>query len=1029
MTPFLQRLASAFVADGPEKLIDCCFVFPNKRSGTFFRHYLRLQARGVHFVEPEVTTVSDFISGLSDYVEASRYDLLFTLYTNYRRIAAEAGAGEPDDFDRFVFWGDMLVSDFNDVDRYMASPASLFRNVSDLKEISSDFLTDEQREVISRYWEIDLPPSDPERFWNHLNSDGTRRTTRDSFLRLWEILLPLYEATTADLGRRGLCFSGRQYREVAEKLRRADAGDLPWKQVIFVGFNVLSTSELTIFERLRDLGVGDFYWDFDFPEPMRGLSSAGRFLNRYVREFPSRLSLPDDLTPEPPHIEIVSVPSNVGQVKLIGRRLQELVDSGITPGVETAVVLPSENLFIELLHSISPEIEEVNITMGYPLRLTSIASLMRGVMSMHLRAKRVRDRWCYFHEDVTAVLSHYLVKAFADDDAESLRRRIVEERLFLVPADMLTGGEYPALAPLFFPVDDLRSGTPVFDYVIRLIDHIHSTISGVVEADSSAGGDMAVELGFLARYRLAVEQLRTAAESYSVGMLESTFFHLIERAVSSESVNFTGEPLAGLQIMGVLETRALDFERLIIPSMNERIFPRKQFARSFIPNVLRKSYGLSTQEFQESMFAYYFYRLISGARHVTLLYDSRTSGLKGGEMSRYLYQLLYRYPKELLTVRSAAYDVPPLERSEVFSIEKTPEIMEVLDSFLSDGTDGKPQRWLSASSINTYLNCPLEFYLQRVRRVLTQEEMTEYMDESVFGTIVHEVAERSYNRVRGDADEVLITPQILDRLIRERVELERIITSTVNRHFNRLPSQDLREGAPYINLTGLQGEAALLANIIADFIELLFRREKEQPFYFRHGEMKLSTRLPLGDGRSFNITGSIDRVDRVDSPDGGYLRVIDYKTGGDSQDVGDFMTLFDPAGSSKAHNKAVLQLFLYCFAYSAQEHYDGPIKPLLYLFRQLPLKGVEPVTIVPPDDAVEEEPVGKPKGKGGSRKKKTKVAVDDYRDFAAPVMAELQKRLAELFDKNTPFRPNPHQGHCKYCEFKQVCGLAKTRDL
>lgn len=456
---------------------------------------------------------------------------------------------------------------------------------------------------MKQYWGVDLPLGNPESFWSHLNEKGEPRTNRDSFVKLWEILHPLYTAYRKNLADRGLCYSGMQYKEVADRFKLMQAEDFPYKRIIIVGFNVLSTSEIKIFERLRDLGIGDFYWDYDLPDAFKENRSATFFLKKYVRKFRSLYDISLDEVPMP-EIEIISVPSNVGQVKLAGKMLAEMAADGqisdASNAIDTAIVLPSENLFIDLLHSVPESISSVNITMGYPLKLTSIATLMRNITMMHIRAKKVRDTWSFFYEDVKDVLSHPLLKAIASDSCREIISLIDENKMFTIPVDWINGN-FEDLSTVFFPVEDQQSGDSVFEYQCRLVDFIAGRLK---ELDDN--GSAAMELGFLTRYRISLDLLHNAIKKYDIKMKENTFFHLIERTINGESVNFIGEPLKGLQIMGVLETRALDFDNVILLSMNERIFPRKHYTRSFIPDILRRSYGLSTLEFQECIYAYYF---------------------------------------------------------------------------------------------------------------------------------------------------------------------------------------------------------------------------------------------------------------------------------------------------------------------------------------------------------------------------------------------------------------------------------------
>lgn len=987
MASFLERIASAYLENEKNEMIDYCFVFPNKRSGAFFRYFIENNIeKGETFIAPAVTTISDFISEFSEYVLADRYDLLFSLYDSYNKISKDI-----EEFDKFVFWGDMLLNDFNDVDMYMANASELFHNLKNYREISSDYLTDEQKEVINKYWGQQIPLDNADRFWNHIIRDGEPRDNRESFIQLWEILEPLYRLFRNTLEAKGMAYSGMQCREVAQRLKTMSASDIPYRKVVFVGFNVLSISEIKIFERFKDLRVADFYWDYNFPEVIDKNNPASYFIKRYVKIFPSKYDINEGCGTDLPHINIIGIPSNVGQVKYTGNLLKEMISDGritnTNNAINTAVVLPSEDLFIELIHSIPKDITSVNITMGYPLRLTAIASLFRGVMSMHLRAKKIRQNWCFFYEDVADVLANSLLSRFAPEACEALRQYMQKERLFSISADSVAE-RFPELMPVFFPIDDLRSSSEVFTYVKCLIDYISDELKKLHSQSES----LTIEIDFLTRYRQSIDLLQQIAGRYNITMRDGTFFHLIERTISSEAISFVGEPLHGLQIMGVLETRALDFENLVLLSMNERIFPRKHYTKTFIPNILRKSYGMATMEFQECIYAYYFYRMIAGAKNVTLLYDTRTQALNSGDMSRYLYQLCNSYPKDKLDRQMAYFDVPVLEKDETYGVAKTPEIMAKIARYTSEGKD---RRYLSPSSINEYISCPLGFYLRHIEGLKVEDEVVEYMDESTFGTILHQVAELSYKRLKGDSGELLVTTDTLDRLLKENIQLERLVTSSINEHYNKLPSEN--SDGEYMNLTPLYGEAQVISGVMLYFMKLLFKLEKSRtPFYFVEGEHSFQCRLPLNDSVSINLSGIIDRIDRMSD---GTLCIIDYKTGSDDVDVDVFEHLFFPKSDNKSHFKAVLQLFLYCNAYRINEKAEGPIHPMLYRFKKFSTEGLKEVTI-------------------------GKESLTDYRTLNDSFMEGLSSKLLELLNQDIPFLPDPHPMHCKYCKYKAICGQA-----
>lgn len=991
MQSFLSKIAQVYCARESDAMLNYCFIFPNKRSGTFFRKFLAEHTpAGQPMIEPEVTTISDFIAEFSDKIEASRYDLLFTLYNEYNRLTDEI-----EDFDRFVFWGDMLINDFNDVDKYMVDAHELFANVKHLKEINSDYLTDEQKQIINEYWGENLPLGSSERFWTHVTNDGEPHKNRDDFMKLWQVLAPLYDNFRTNLAKRRLCYSGMQYREAADNLKRLTRDDIPYSRVVIVGFNVLSIAEVKIFERLRNLGIADFYWDMNFPEFIRENNSAVHFIKKYIKKFPSRYDLNQEPVTTLPKVEIIGVPSNVGQVKLIGRMLEKMAVDGTVSNpsnaIDTAVVLPSEELFIELLHSLPPVYTSVNITMGYPLKLTPMAALLRNIVSMHLRAKKIRGEWCFFHEDIKDVISHSLLTAIAGKTCEAIKEYLNTNRLFTVSAKDLRE-LFPELSTIFYPVDDLKEAGKVFDYTLTLIQFIDDAL----QLTSDDKERHALEHGFLTRYRQSVEQLARVAAKYDITMKENTFFHLIERTVSGESVNFIGEPLNGLQIMGVLETRALDFDNIIIPSMNERIFPRKHYTRSFIPDLLRRCYGMATIEFQECIYAYYFYRMISRASNVTLLYDARTAGARSSEMSRYLYQLLYLYPDGNVRHRNAFFDIPATGRNKPLEIKKSPDIMRRINRYLASSDE---KRYLSPSSINCYINCPLQFYLQYVCDLYIDDDVVDYMDESTLGTIVHRVAELSYKRCRGDKPEIKITSELLDSLMNEKVELERLITRSINESYNKLPNNSPNPDSEYVNDTPLFGQALVIGRTIVHFMKKLFELEKQwTPFYFVEGEKKYRCTYKLNDKITVNLTSTIDRIDRIVDNNEERVRIVDYKTGSDNTDVKEFTNLFEKTGSDK-RAKAVLQLFIYSNVYAMDNNYHGPLQPMLYCFRQFSINGIQPVKIA-------------------------KEPLTDYRIYNEEFKKRLSAKLSDLFNPEVPFTPNPHSDTCKYCKFKLICGQA-----
>ncbi len=975
MTPFLYQVAREYVEREADALLDYCFVFPNKRSAVFFSHYMREVIGDRPVIMPEITTIAGFTSSFSRAVPATRLEQLFVLYDCYRKLSQDIP-----DFDRFLFWGEMLISDFNDVDRYLVDPAALFINVKRLKEINANYLTEEQLDIIRAYWGQDVEQYDPEKFWTHISNKSS--DLQDKFLKLWEILLPLYNDYRAELSRRSLASEGMMLRNAVEAVKNPEPGQLPFRRYIFVGFNVLSAAEVKIFERLKARGKADFYWDFNSPAFDMPASKGARFMRRNIESFPSLYSIDTEKITRLPEITVTCVPSKVGMVKETADILRRWVKEGvIKPSQDTrdtAIVLPEEDLFIPMIHSVPAEITDLNVTMGFPLKLTPMASLLNAITAMQMRAADSRSEKVFFHEDVKAILSHPLLQSGDMEACNTLLSALKTEKMYTIPASFLTANLPEDMAVIFRAVDDMKNVDEVYAYTRGVVDYLLSRTF----SEGKAGK---IERFFLESFSDALEELHSSIHEWKITMREATFFHILRRALASAAVNFTGEPLKGLQMMGVLETRALDFENIVILSMNERVFPRKHFTRSFIPDALRKAYRMSTVEHQESIYAYYFYRLISRARRVELLYDGRTEGTRSGEMSRYLSQLLYLFPEAGIKHKRKVFPAPRIG-DETIVIEKTPDVMKRLEAFTRPSGEG--MKYLSASSINSYINCPLSFYLKNVEGLDLDDEVTDYMDSGTLGTILHEVMEMIYKRLRGNAHSVRITSEVIDGISRH-VHIEPFVTRAINKNYRR-KGDNCDEP--------LTGESLLIGRVMTTYVEMLLRAEKEfTPFEFIDAEMKVIGRLEVAPGLEVNIKQVIDRVDRVypDAPDGGVLRVVDYKTGQDKTSFTSVADLFD--GSKSDRRKAILQLLFYCNMLARELDYEGPVQPLIYLFKTIATQGINPITY-------------------------NKRPLDDYRTVNDDFLAQFKAKVAEIFDPAVPFTQAEDSHACTFCNFKSVCG-------
>lgn len=986
MEAFLHRVARTYIQQEKDNLSRCCFVFPNKRSGTFFLSYLKDIADDI-FMLPGVVTISDLVNSLSGSVEAGRLELLFILYNEYVKVI-EAHNEEhdshmplPGDFDKFMYWGDVLLSDFNDVDKYLVNPAQLFKNVKDFKELNSNYLTLEQKEIIKRYWGNDAfgvyevesgqdAAGDSCDFWKHVQGCGTSHKAAYRFLKLWEILHEVYTSFNNRLNQLGISYSGAAYRAAAMSLKDKRSEEFPYCRYVFVGFNVLSTSELLIFERLKAKGLADFYWDYNSPALRMSGNKASRFLSNYIKEFKSLYDIGEEPISDMPDVHIIGVPSNIGQVKEVSGILKSMTENGqikdLNNAIDTALVLPDENLFLPLMSNIPHEIENVNITMGFPLRNSPVAMLVSKIVGMQLRVRYVKGVYEFFRDDVLNVLSHPLMQNVAGEVCGDILAYMNDKRLYNLPEPVVTE-HFPQMSPIFVPIGADSSADCIYDYIRQLLNCLKQ------------GQLNDAECRYVARCEMVVEEMQSLTSQYGIIMHSSTFFHLVERALNSESISFTGEPLKGLQIMGVLETRALDFKNVIMLSMNERVFPRRHFSRSFIPDVLRRGYGMATIEFQESIYAYYFYRLIARATDVYLLFDARNTGLRSGEMSRYLYQLRYFFNPANITYDIGKYYIEP-GLTEDIVVEKTDAVMDRLNRYMEPDSGFN----LSASAFKQYIKCPLQFYFERVACIKLPDEIKDYIDEGTYGDIVHHVAEKLYTDISQTKGP--ITDLILDELEKDgNGMVDRQITASINELYNKLGKNDY---------TPLQGEALIQAGVMKYLLKALLRMEhKFAPIEFEDAEWRRTLPLKIDDEHTVNFTLSIDRIDVSQ----GVKRVIDYKTGSDETTFSSIESLF----SAKKNYGGIFQTFLYCCVYSAFTGYDGDIQPYIYSLRTLNATGLPPIRI-------------------GTESKNQPIT--GYLAYKDEFWQRFTDMVREIFDPSVPFVRDQSEHACAYCKYTRLCG-------
>ena len=955
MTPFLSQVAQLFYSKYGSKLHEHTFVFPNRRAAMFFRKYLA-EITSKPLFSPEVLTIQELFATLSTYRQADRIEMLVALYKHFKRIS-----GSDESFDDFIFWGEMLLNDFDEVDKYLVDAEQLFVNVHDFRLLDDDLthLDENQIEAMRRFWD------------NFMPVEGNN--TKEKFHETWKILLDLYTSLRDELHNKNIAYEGMIFREVAEKALKDDFEFANDKSFIFVGFNLLSPSETTLFNYLKQKGFADFYWDYDSPLVHDDNNRASFKVKDNLRQFPSKHKLEITEDNIKSKIELIGVPSGVGQAKHISNIITDLINKGEienpNEAINTAIVLPDENLLVPVLYSIPKEIGKINVTMGYSLSHSSIAGLVEHISLLQQNQRKWNNEVAFYHRYVKAILNHPLIILSAKQKADELKEHILKYNRVVVPVSEIT--EDPLLKLIFTPITEWSE---ISSYLHIILSYLYNTLTEIKHSDDDLKENSInhsdLEREFIVQYYKTITSLGDRLNGVDV-MSVDTYFRLLRKLARGISVPFSGEPLSGLQIMGVLETRTLDFDNLIILSMNEGVFPIKKATNSFIPFTLRKGFALPTYEFQDSTYAYHFYRMISRAKNRYMLYDTRTEGMQTGEVSRYFYQLKYLYNSLFdISEKVVTYDVSAPSITPV-SVEKTPEVMKLLNQFRAGG-----DKSLSASHINNYIDCPLKFYFTALENLSEESDVQESVEADVFGTIFHRLMEVIYKRFYN----IDVTPNALTAIINNDAYLNEVLETAFSKYYFK------DEGNP----RKLQGQYYLIGEILKSYVKQTLKVDiKSTPFRYIGSEYRFNTTYKVNEQLAVNFKGSIDRIDNI----GDSVRIIDYKTGTGETKFKDIQHLFDSTKDKRPYQ--ILQVFVYGLFYLMQNP-DTKLSPAVYYLRSI-FNDFDPKITM------------------------DKVPVIDLNSCLPEFKDKFDEVVEEIFNPSVPFTQTQNNKNCQWCSFKDLC--------
>lgn len=957
MESFLKLVAADLYKHTEGNLAHTAVVFPNKRAGLFFNEYLAQESESPIW-SPAYVSISELFRSLSPWEVGDPVKLVCELYKIFRRETQST-----ETLDDFYFWGEMLISDFDDADKNKVDTDKLFSNLQDLRNIMDDytFIDDEQEEAIRQFFQ---------------NFSIERRTAlKERFISLWDVLGNIYKGFRESLASQNIAYEGMMYRHVIEHL---DVDKLPYEKYVFVGFNVLNKVEHTLFTQLKDAGKAVFYWDYDefyMKENRQAVThEAGEFIRRNLRDFPSPLSgeLFKNLS-KPKEVHYIASSTENAQARYLPQWIRNNLT---TPEKETAVVLCNEALLQPVLHSLPAEVKHVNITMGFPLSQTPVYSFLIALLELHTHGFNFKSGR-YTFQSVVTLLKHPYTRQLTGQ-AELLEKELTRNnRFYPLPGEL---GKDEFLTRLFTPL----SGN--LNLCIRLSETLQQ-VAGIYQANTSGTEDTDA---FNQLYReslfkayTTINRFRTLIEEDELTVQSETFRRLLVKVLSATNIPFHGEPAIGMQVMGVLETRNLDFRHLVLLSVNEGQLPKSGGDSSFIPYNLRKAFGMTTIEHKIAVYAYYFYRLLQRAERITLMYNTSSDGLNRGEWSRFMLQFLIEWPHPITRQFLEAGQSP--QGTSSITVEKTPDVMRRMQSLFD--VRANPKAKFSPSALNYYLDCPLKFYYRYVAGLSAPDEVSAEIDSATFGSIFHYAAEHIYKDLTTHGK--VINKEALETLLRNEVKLQDYVDTAFKKLFFNVPQNEKPE---------YNGVQLINSAVIARYLKQLLQNDlRYAPFTFIASEMEvdepIDIQTPKGVIKS-RIGGIIDRMDSKD----GTLRIVDYKTGGDADTPPHVESLFIP---DKKRSNYVFQTFLYA-AIMCRKQPTMKIAPaLLYIHRA----ATETYSLV--------IQMGEPR--------KPKEAVEDFSKYEKEYRERLQGLLEEIFNPEKSFTQTEIIEKCTYCDFKALC--------
>ncbi len=956
MKPFLYETAEKIIKDYSDTISDIILIFPNKRTQFYFRKYLA-EIFGKASLPPKMREIGVLIRELTGFKDADKLSLIFDLYRVFKKFDTKY------EFENFYRLGEIILSDFNEIDAWSVNPEQIYQNIRDLKELDThfDWLTDEQKEILKQFW----------------GSFDTEKNSKEQemFIKLWNLLPKVYKDFTTDLKNRKLAYNGLIYRYITELIEKDDIQLPECKKIIFIGFNALNKSEINLIKYFQKNIDTEFYWDYDTYYFDDKKQEAGDFLRKNINDLKLNVEDIPNLLNREKKVKVIGASLNINQAKILNKILEE------TENIEnTAVITADEAMLFPILSSLPNSVDKINVTMGYAFKLTPLFNFISLFFRLHINADK--NKYGSFHfKDVINIIDHPYIKEYNSKISEEIKNEIIEKNLISVSFEQILNKDNDLIKLLFSEHKDEEKSINLLN---NLLDILFVFFDKPKFSETEKTDFIKNEYIFRAykkikRFR---EIIIENGESLSLKLMSEILLQILR----TDSIPFESDSADGLQIMGLMESRNLDFKNVVILGMNEGNLPKISMPPTFISQSLRFAFGLPVVKFQDAVFAYFFYRLLQRSENITLIYNSLVSEANSGEMSRFITQIMY---ETKLNIQHYQYnDDISISRKPPTEIIKDEKVFERLQKYLPD-KDGKIEKSFSPTAFNIYKSCSLKFYFRYIIGLKMQEEPGKDLSPAEFGKILHKALEFIYSDLKNESSDGIVSENDITEKIKN---IEDYLLKAFSDHYK------------YVKNYKPSGIGIIIKNVLEQYIKRVLNYDiKKTPFEIvsledtKFNEMIFDIKIN-DNSTKVKFSGIIDRIDKKDD----VYKIIDYKSGKEKNKIFKLNELFEGKNVSKFSD--AFQTLFYTYVFKESSDFAGKkMMPELYYVQAMNHKKYSG-TLTYKSEAgifpVNEETLD--------------VVLNDF-------TKELKKLTEEIFNSENTFKMTENPKNCEHCEFYGLC--------